>query len=143
MDPTHIVQENKMIPLLIFEYFAQKNMSLLLDQALEKTCLFEYTETEGMGIIHLLLEMIRLTRELEFVVENQAIDFVKSYCKIKDKGILKKLEDIPYFKHDNEDIGLNTMLVIVNIAHKVQLEFLWERFLNYIVSKYFIKSIFK
>ena len=77
--------------------------------------------------------MYRLRREIEFMDENQAIDiytsflkkkrgknttpkgidFVKSYCKIKDKDILKKLEDI----------------------HKARLEFLWRRFLNYIIPK--------
>ena len=78
-----------------------------MHQALEKTCLFEHTETDGLGIIHILLEMFRLRREMEFMDENQAIvlyinfskkkrgknialkgiDFVKSYCKIKDKDI--------------------------------------------------------
>ena len=38
----------------ILEYLAQKNMSLLLGQALEKACMFEYTETDDLGIIHLL-----------------------------------------------------------------------------------------
>ena len=43
---------------------------LLLDQALEKTCLFKYTETNGLGITHILLEMFRLRREMEFMDEN-------------------------------------------------------------------------
>ena len=41
------------------------------------------------------------------------IDFVKSYCKIKDKHILKKREDIPYFAHDNKYIRINNVLLIV------------------------------
>ena len=49
-------------------------MSLLLDQALDKTYLFEYTETAGLGMTHILFEMFRLKREMEFLDENQAIN---------------------------------------------------------------------
>ena len=44
------------------------------------------------------------------VVKNTApkgIDFVKNYCKIKDKDILSKPEDIPYFELDNEYVHQN------------------------------------
>ena len=110
---------------------------------------------------HFPLEMFRFTREMEFMDENQAfdiytsflkrkrgksitpkgIDFVKSYCKTKDTDILRKLEDIPYFEQDNEYIRINIVLFIAYIAHKIRLEFLWQRFLNYVIQKYFIKSI--
>ena len=54
----------------------------------------------------------------------KGIDFVKSYCKIKVRDILKKLEDIPYFEQNNKYIRINNVLVIVYIAHKARLEFL-------------------
>ena len=95
-------------------------MPRLIDQALEKICLFAHTETDGLGIIYYLFEMFRLRREIEFIVENQAVDiytsflkrksgktlhqkntdFVKSCCKIKDKDTLKKLEGIPYVEQN-------------------------------------------
>ena len=56
---------------------------------------------------------------------------------------MKKLEDIPYFALDNGYIRLNNVLVIVYMAYKLKLEVLWERFLNYIVLKYFFKRIFE
>ena len=39
------------------------------------------------------------------VVKNTApkgIEFVQGFLKIKDKEILKKLKDIPFFEQDNE-----------------------------------------
>ena len=39
-------------------------MTKLLDEALEKTCFFEYTETDGLGMIHCLLEMYRFRKIL-------------------------------------------------------------------------------
>ena len=54
---------------------------------------------------------------------------------------MQKLEDILFFELDNEYIRINNVLVIVHIAHKIKLEFLWQGFLNYIIPKDFIKSI--
>ena len=34
-----------------------QNMEKLLDQALEKTCIFQFTEMDGLGMIQILLEM--------------------------------------------------------------------------------------
>ena len=80
MNPTNIIQENEVIPVFIFEYLAQKNMSLLIDQALERTCSFAYTETDGLGMIHMVLEMFRLRK---FMDKNQAIDMYTSFLKRK------------------------------------------------------------
>ena len=52
-----IIQENKAILEFSFEYFTQENVATLLHVALEKTWFFEYTETDGLGMIHCLLEM--------------------------------------------------------------------------------------
>ena len=107
-------------------------MPQLLEQALEKTCLFAYTETDGLGFFHILIEMYRLRREIEFMDEDQAvaiytsflkkkqgkstalkgIEFVTSVCKIKDKDILKKLENIPVFEQDNEYIRINNVRLL-------------------------------
>ena len=73
-------------------------------KAVENTCLFEYTETNGLGMIHILVAMdihnsfLKKKRGKNIVLKG--IDFVKSYCKLKEKEILKKLEDIPYFELD-------------------------------------------
>ena len=50
----------------------------------------------------------------------KGIDFVQSICTIKDT------ENIPLFENDNNFVSV---------------EFLWQRFLNYIVPKYLLKSI--
>ena len=63
------------------EYLVQKSISLLLDEALEKTCLFEYTETNGLGIIHILFRFLRFRREMEFMDENQTLDIYTSFLK--------------------------------------------------------------
>ena len=44
-------------------------------------------------------------------VQPKFIDLVKSYCNTKDKDILKKLEDIPFFEMDNDYIRINNILV--------------------------------
>ena len=51
MEPTNIIHENKEIPEFIFEYLAQKNMLKLIEQSLEKTFVFAYTETYSLGIV--------------------------------------------------------------------------------------------
>ena len=62
LNPVHIIQENKSIPKFFFEYFMQEKMDNLLDIALEKTCFFEFTETDGVGMIHCLIEMYRIRK---------------------------------------------------------------------------------
>ena len=47
MDQVNIIKENKNIPEFIFEYFAQKNISGLMDETLETTCLFHFNEADG------------------------------------------------------------------------------------------------
>ena len=83
---------------------SRRKTSQLIDQALEKTCVFACMETDGLGMIHILLEMFRRSRAIEFT-------------RIK-----------------------KNVLVYVYIAHKIILEFLWQRFLNYISPKYYQKD---
>ena len=65
-------------------------MPQLIDQALDKICLFAHTETDGLGIIYYLFEMFRLKREIEFIVENQAVDIYQFSEKEKWKNIAPK-----------------------------------------------------
>ena len=80
----------------------------MLDQALENICLIEYTETDGLGIIHILLEMLRLSREMEFMHENQAMDVSflkrKSGKNITPKGIdfVKTFHTLSLTMHTSE-----------------------------------------
>ena len=39
MDPVNMIKENTSIPIFVFGYFAQKEISDLIDKTLEKTCL--------------------------------------------------------------------------------------------------------
>ena len=57
MNPENITNENKAKSLFFFENLAQHKISNPIDQALEKTCLFEFTETHGPGMIPILLKM--------------------------------------------------------------------------------------
>ena len=50
MKPADIIIENKSIPLFVFEYFMQKAIVFLIDETLEKSCLFQYSESDGLGI---------------------------------------------------------------------------------------------
>ena len=79
MKPAHIIQENKAIPVFFFECFMQENMAKLLDTASEKSCLFEYTEADGLGMIHCLLEMYRIRREILSLDEEKAFGLCASY----------------------------------------------------------------
>ena len=56
-------------------------MSRLLEQALERTYLFEFTESDGLGIVHTLIEMCRLRKEIDFMDKNQAVDIYTSFLK--------------------------------------------------------------
>ena len=42
LDPENIVKENKSIPIFVLKYFWQKDISGLIDETLEKTCLFHF-----------------------------------------------------------------------------------------------------
>ena len=72
MTPDNIIQENKAIPNFYFEYFMQKNKANLLDIVLEKSCFFEYTGADGLGMIHCLIEMYRIRKELQILDEKKA-----------------------------------------------------------------------
>ena len=70
-------------------------------------------ENQAMDVYPSFLKRKRGTN-----ITPKGIDFVKSYCKIKDKQMLKKLEDIPYFELENENITIKNVSGIVYIAHK-------------------------
>ena len=68
MDPENIIKENINIPFYMFEYFMQKDISGLIDETLEKMCLFHINEADGHGII----VMTKLRRHLDFIYDEQA-----------------------------------------------------------------------
>ena len=68
---------------------------------------------------------------------------MQSVCAIKDKDVLSKLEGISLFGLGSDYTRVNNILAIVYIAHKIRVEFLWQRFLNSIIPKFFLKSIYK
>ena len=58
--PINMIKENYSIPLFMFEYFAQKEISDLIDETLEKTCLLHFNEADGHGIISALIVMVKV-----------------------------------------------------------------------------------
>ena len=69
--------------MFVFEYVAQHNMSEHIDQILEDSCLFKVTE--AFAISECFLKKIPGKNAIL-----KGIDFVKSFCKIKDKDILNR-----------------------------------------------------
>ena len=67
MDPVNMIKEKTSIPCFVFEYFAQKEISDLINKTFEKTCLFYFNEADGHGIISALIVMVKLRRHLEFL----------------------------------------------------------------------------
>ena len=78
LKPEDIIQENESIPDFFFEYFLQENMTKLLDEALGKTCFFEYTETDSLGLIHCLLQMHWFRKEIVSLDEEKAYELCAS-----------------------------------------------------------------
>ena len=73
----------------------------------------------------------------------KGINFLQSMLNIKDKGILNALQDIPLFENGTNLVRVNNSMVIAYIARKFRAEYLWQRYLNFIVLKYFFNGIFK
>ena len=63
----NILNENKNIPLFVFEYFMQKKICGLISKTLERACLFHFTDVHGHGIISALIVMTKLRREVEYL----------------------------------------------------------------------------
>ena len=67
----------------MFEHFMNRNISGLIDETLERTCLFRYTSVDGIGLVSALFVMTKLLRELEFLDEARASDIVQRFQKKK------------------------------------------------------------
>ena len=63
-------------------------MSEQINQTLKKSCLLKFKEADGLGMLPVLLKK---KRDKNTILKG--IDFVRSFCEILDKDILKKLED--------------------------------------------------
>ena len=74
--PWEYYQGEQKYPLFFFEfeYFAQKDISGLIDETLEKACLFHHEEADGIGLISALIAMTNLKAHLEFLDEEQATE---------------------------------------------------------------------
>ena len=119
MDPSNITKENTAkYSSFDFEYFMPKDITLKIAETLEKSWLFNYSESESLGIISAVtqgLEFIdkecasEITEKLQKKrrgknASHQVIDLLKSFLKIKDEEILKQLENVPIFDTDNDYI---------------------------------------
>ena len=62
-----MIKDNTSIPLFVFEYFAQKEISDLTDERLENTCFLHFNLADGHGIISALIVVVKLRRHLEFL----------------------------------------------------------------------------
>ena len=62
-----------------------RQISKLLDQAFENTYLLEYSELDGLGIVSKLIELLRLSRELEFIDEEKLLTTLSISQKEKRK----------------------------------------------------------
>ena len=86
MEPINIKQ-NTAIPLLfIFEYFMQKDIALKIDETLEKSCLFNYSESDG-GMISTRIVRTKLRRELEFMGEARSSEITEKFQKKRREKI--------------------------------------------------------
>ena len=61
MDPVKMIKENTSIPLFVFIYVAQKEISDSIDETPEKACLFHFNEADGHGLF--THELSRLNSE--------------------------------------------------------------------------------
>ena len=48
--PVNMIKENTSIPIFVLKYFVQKEIFDLIDESLEKTCLFHINEADGLDI---------------------------------------------------------------------------------------------
>ena len=104
---------------------------------------FPLHKAEDHGIISALIVMTKLQRELAFLDEDGAseivLNFQKKKWEISDKEILKQLDDLSLFDKATDFVRVNNVIAIAYIAHKLQIEVLWQRYLNFILPKYFLK----
>ena len=103
MHPENMIKENKNIPLFVFKYFVQTDISGLINETLEKTCLFHCYEVDGHGIISALV--IKLRRHSDFLDQVQATELVERFAK-KKRGKNAMAKDI------------NFLPSILNIDHR-------------------------
>ena len=66
---------------IVYEYFAQQNLSKLGIQTLGKSCLFEFKAADGLGILSIPTQMFRIRREIEFMDDEQAFEISGNFNK--------------------------------------------------------------
>ena len=85
LDPENIIKENTSIPLFVFEYFSQKEISGLIHETLEKSRLFHFEESDGIGLISLLVAITKLKVHLDFLNDEQATELVERFERKRKK----------------------------------------------------------
>ena len=76
---SHLINKN----CWVYEYFAQYKMSGQIDWILKKSCPFEFTGADGLGMFPILLELLRIRREIEFMDNEQAFEIFASFLQKK------------------------------------------------------------
>ena len=61
LNPVNIIKENSAIPIYNYEYFAHKNMSELIDQTFERSCLLKFSESDSL-VLSILIEMVKMEK---------------------------------------------------------------------------------
>ena len=82
LGPENILKENKSIPFFVFEYFSQKDISGLIDESLEKTCLFHFEEVDGIGLIS-----TQIKNASRFLDDEQASFLIERFAKRKKERL--------------------------------------------------------
>ena len=55
----------------------------MIDETLEKICLFQFEEADSIGLISALMVMTKLKAHLDFLDEEQASELVEIFAKTK------------------------------------------------------------
>ena len=66
-----------------FQIFFAKGISGLIDETLEKICLFNFKEVDGIGLISALMVLTKLKMHLDFLDDEQASILVERSAKKK------------------------------------------------------------
>ena len=113
-------QERLKIPVEAFRFWERRDFKDLLNEVMDKSAFFKFSpeEEKMQGISHLLLEMLKIRRQINVLSmqpEIASIFFnqkwskpitgyvlIKSLCKLKSNGIKKMFKELPIFKCENE-----------------------------------------
>ena len=111
-------------------------------------------------IISACIVKVKLRRHLEFLCDEQATELVKRFTKKKKKMYWQKALTfyrvsstsktklysnnwrVSLIDTDSNFERVNNMIVITYIAHELRAEYSWQRFLIFVIPKYFFEGMF-